>query len=151
VTLAVTLGVAEPFPDCAEPRVVLFRSLPDELEERVRVDLVGAAGPPFPLGVAGVLPLADGAALALASPELSLRHRELEQRWHDHLTEADRRPLRAHVVIRRGLPPAEARALFTVRRRGFRPHEVTAESFLLWRTDPTGWTELAHVPFAGRC
>jgi len=150
MTLAVTLGVAEPFPDCAEPRVVLFRALPDDFEERVRVDLVAAAGPPFPLGVAGVLPLVDGAALALASPELSVRRRELAHEWHDHLTEADRRPFRAHVVIRRGLPPAEARALFTVRRRAFRPHEVTAEAFLLWRCD-AAWTELARIPFAGRC
>ena len=150
MSLAVTLGVAEPFMDCAVPRVVLFRALPDGLEERVRVDLVAAAGPPFPLGVAGVLPLADGAALALASPELSRRRRQLEQQWHDDLTEADRRPFRAHVIIRRGLPPAEARALFTVRRRAFRPHEVTAESFVLWRAD-ADWIELAHIPFAGRC
>ena len=150
MSLAVTVGVAEPFPDCAEPRVVLFGALPDELEQRARIDLVDAAGPPFPLGVAGVLPLADGAALALASPELSLRRRELAQQWEGHLAEADRRPFRAHVVIRRGLPPAEARALFTVRRRAFRPHEVTAEAFLLWRCD-AAWTELARIPFAGRC
>jgi hypothetical protein len=74
MTLVVTLGVAEPFADCAEPHAVLFRAVPDELEERVRVDLVSVAGPPFPVGVAGVLPLADGAALALASASRPRRH-----------------------------------------------------------------------------
>ena len=151
MTLVVTLGVDEPFADCAQPRIVLFGALPDGLEERVRVDLVAAAGPPFPVGVAGVLPLADGAALALASPELSQRRHELAQRWHDELTEADRRPFRPHVVIGRDLPPAEARALFTVRRRAFRPHEVTAESFLLWRDGADGGTQLACIPFSDRC
>jgi hypothetical protein len=99
--------------------------------------------------VAGVLPLADGAALALASPELARRRRGLEGRWHDHLGETDRRPLRPHVIIQRGLAPAEARALFTVRRRAFRPYEVTADAFVLWRTEDT-WTELARIPFADR-
>lgn len=144
MTLVVTLGTAEPFADCVEPQAVLFRAVPDDLEARVRVDLVGAAGPPFPVGVAGVLPLPDGAALALASPELTLRHRELQEWWGESLAPVDRRPLRAHVVIRRGLAPAAARALFTVRRRAFRPHEVMAVAFVLWRDG----TELAHVPFS---
>lgn len=150
MSLIVTLGVIEPFTGCAEPHVVLFAALPDELEQRVRIDLVGAAGPPFPIGVAGVLPLPGGAALALASPELVRRRAALAGAWRAHLPAADARPFRPHVVIERGLEPAAARALFTVRRGSFRPHEVTADGFVLWREGPA-WTELAHIPFGDRC
>lgn len=131
------------------PHVVLFRAVPAELEEQVRVDLVRAAGPPFPVGVAGVLPLPGGAAYALVSPELADRHRELQQRWWDHLTPPDRRPLRPHVTVLREASPAEARATAAVLRRAFRAHQVRAEGFVLWRDDDGSWTELARIPFLG--
>lgn len=156
VTLAVEASAEARFAtDCARhggvPHVVLFRAVPGELEHRVRVDLVRAAGPPFPVGVAGVLPLADGVAYALVSPELTRRHRTLQQAWWDGLGERDRRPLRAHVLVQTGVPAAQARALVGILRRTLRPHEIRAEGFVLWRDDPDGRTELARIPFAGAC
>jgi hypothetical protein len=133
----------------SEPaRVALFRAVPTVLEERVRVDLVRLARPPFPVGVAGVLPLPTGVAYALASAELGERHRELQDAWWDELTLRDRRPLRPHVAVVRDLPAAEARSVYTVLRRAFRPYQVRAEGFVLWRAEQA-WTELAHIPFAG--
>jgi len=149
VPLAVSLAVDPAFDDCAEPRVVLFRALPEELEEQARIDLVELAGPPFPVGVAGVLPLPDGVALGLVSPELTRRHRELQLRWWPSLPATDRRPLRAHVVVARGLSPVAARSLLTVRRRQFRREQVRAAGFVLWQAADE-WTELAHVPFGER-
>jgi len=154
VTLAVEAAAQDRFAaDCAthggSPHVVLFRALPGPLERAARIDLVHAAGPPFPVGVAGVLPLSGGAAYALVSPELTRRRRALQQQWWPHLRERDQRPFRAHVALQTGAAAAEARALVGVLRRGFRPYEIRAEGFVLWRDDGDGWTELARIPFAG--
>lgn len=127
--------------------VTLFHAVPGELEERVRADLVAAAGPPFPVGVAGVLPLGRGAAYALASPELTRRHRELQQLWWNHLTRQDQQGFRPHITVQNKVEPAEARATVAVLRRGFRPFEVRADGFVLWRYDGGPWTELGRIPF----
>jgi hypothetical protein len=153
VTLAVDADAAARFAaQCAEhggvPHVVLFRAVPAALEERVRVDLVHIGGSPFPVGVAGVLPLPNGTAIGLVSPELVRRHRELQREWLDHLDDRDRRPLRPHVVVQRDVPPAVARATTNVLRRSFRPHQIRAEGWVLWQTSGDEWTELARVPFA---
>jgi 2'-5' RNA ligase len=133
--------------DDAGAHVTLFRAVPGAWEEQVRIDLVQAAGAPFPVGVAGVLPLTGGAAYALASPELARRHRVLRQWWWDHLTASDRRAFRPHVTVQSEASPAEARATVAVLRRAFRPYEVRAEGFVLWRDDGGTWTELARIPF----
>lgn len=158
-TLAVTLALDEAArlrfdaerarwsPQAGAARVVLFQALPGDIEERVRVDLVDVAGPPFPVGVAGVLPTRTGVAYGLVSPELSTRHQELQALWWPHLTERDRRRLRPNVVVVADVEPAAARAAHTVLRRAFRPHQITAEGFVLWRADEA-WTELARIPFS---
>jgi 2'-5' RNA ligase superfamily len=133
-------------PGAGAAHVVLFGEVPDEIEEQARIDLVDVAGPPFPLGVAGVLPLRTGVAYGLVSPELSARHQDLQNRWWHHLAAGDRRRLRPHVTVVAGVEPAAARAAHTVLRRAFRPYQITAEGFLLWRADDP-WTELARVPF----
>ena len=158
-TLAITLAI-EPaaqrrFEDeCARwsaspvrAHIALFRELPEEIEKEIRVELVGTAGPPFPIGVAGVLPMPTGVAYAIASPELLHRHHDLQNTLWSDLTPADRRPLRPHVVVLRDASAAEARAAYNVLRREFRAYQVRADGYLLWRTDDE-WTELAHIPFA---
>jgi 2'-5' RNA ligase len=127
--------------------VTLFHALPGELEARVRTDLALHAGPAFAVGVGGVLPLGRGAAYALVSTELAHRHRVLQQLWWPHLTAQDRQGYRPHVTVQNKVSPAEARATLTVLRRAFRPYEVRAEGFVLWRYDDGPWTELARVPF----
>lgn len=131
----------------APARVALFRELPESLEKDVRIELVGTAGPPFPIGVASVLPLPNGVAYAIASPELNDRHHDLQITWWAELTAVDRRPLRPHVAVMRDASPAEARAAYSVLRREFRAHQVRADGYVLWRTGEE-WTELARVPFA---
>lgn len=131
------------------PSVTVFHALPDALEERVRVDLVQAAGPPFAVGVAGVLPLPGGVAYALASAELTRRHHALQQWWWDDLAEPDRRGLRPHITVQNGVSAAAARATVTVLRRAFRPYEARAEAFVLWRDNAGRRTELARIPFTG--
>jgi hypothetical protein len=128
-------------------RIPLFRELPDELEKEIRVDLVGTAGPPFPIGVAGVLPMPSGVAYAIASPELLHRHHDLQMAWWGDLTPLDRRPLRPHVVVLRDVAAAEARAAYNVLRREFRAYQVRADGYVLWRAEAE-WAELARVPFA---
>lgn len=127
--------------------VTLFHAVPGELEEQVRADLVRAGGPAFPVGVAGVLPLGRGVAYALASTELTGRHRELQQLWWNHLTRQDRQGFRPHITVQNKVEPAQARATLAVLRRAFRPFEVRAEGFVLWRYDGGPWTELARIPF----
>jgi 2'-5' RNA ligase superfamily protein len=128
--------------------ITLFHAVPGELEEDARADLVELAEPPFTVGVAGVLPLGRGTAYALASPELVRRHRVLQQRWWPHLTGQDQQPLRAHVTVQNKVEPAQARATLAVLRRSFRPFQLRAEGFVLWRYDGGPWTELARIPFA---
>jgi 2'-5' RNA ligase len=127
--------------------VTMFHALPGELEEQARIDLVHEAGPPFPVGVAGVLPLGRGAAYALAAPELVRRHRALQQRWWEHLGPQDRHGFRPHITVQNTVTPAEARATVAVLRRAFRPYEAQAAAFVLWRHDDGPWTELARIPF----
>jgi hypothetical protein len=50
------------------------------------------------------------------------------------------------VVVQSGVDPAAARATLTVLRHAFRPYEVRAEGFVLWRADDP-WAELGRVPF----
>ena len=154
VTLAVEPDAQRRFDDeCArwsrsraQGRIALFRELPADLEEQARVDLVDLGGPPFPIGVAGVLPFPTGVAFGLASPELLARRQELATLWWPHLGARDRRGFRPHVVVLRDVVGAEARAAYQVLRREFRPYQVRAEGFILWRTgDP--WTELAQIRF----
>jgi hypothetical protein len=154
VTLAIDAAAQQRFdaerarwsPAGGVAHVVLFHELPGELEEQVRTDLVDIAGPPFPVGVAGVLPTAAGVAYGLVSPELSLRHQELQNLWWQHLGPRDRRRLRADAMVVVGVDPVAARAAHTVLRRTFRPHQITAEGFVLWRAEDP-WTELSRVPF----
>ncbi len=127
--------------------VTLFHAVPGELEMQVRADLALHAGPVFAVGVAGVLPLGRGTAYALVSTELAHRHRKLQQLWWPRLTDQDRQGFRPHVTVQNKVSPAEARATLTVLRRAFRPYEVRAEAFVLWRYDDGPWTELARVPF----
>jgi 2'-5' RNA ligase len=159
VTLAVEPGAQQRFdaerhrlfpaggPD-AGAHIALFCAVPGYLEERARVDLVRVAGSPFPVGVAGVLPLARGAAYALAAPELARRQKELRELWWEHLTPRDQEAFRPHVTVQNGVSPAEARATVTLLRRAFRPHQIRAEGFVLWRDDGGPWTELARIPFS---
>ena len=154
VTLAIDAAAQQRFdterarwsPGAGAAHVVLFGEVPDEIEEQARIDLVDVAGPPFPVGVAGVLPLRTGVAYGLVSPALSARHQELQGLWWQHLTIRDRPRLRPHVTVVTGVEPAAARAAHTVLRRAFRPCQITAEGFVLWRADEP-WTELARVPF----
>jgi 2'-5' RNA ligase len=131
----------------AEPaHLTLFESVPSDLEEQVRVDLVHVAGPAFPIGVAGVLPTSTGVAYALISPELLVRRKQLQNLWWEHLDGRDRRPYRPHVTVVTGADPATARAALTVLRRAFQRYQARADGFVLWRaTEP--WTELARIPF----
>jgi hypothetical protein len=133
--------------DSVTARISLFRELPDAIDNAIRIDLVGTAGPPFPIGVAGVLPLPSGVAYTIASPELLHRHHDLQISWWPDLAPADRRPLRPHVMVLRDVSAAEARAAYAVLRREFRAYQVRAEGYVLWRTDDE-WTELARIPFA---
>jgi 2'-5' RNA ligase len=127
--------------------VTLFHAVPGELEAQVRADLVDVAGPPFPVGIAGVLPLGRGAAYALASTELAQRHRALQKRWWVHLTRQDQQGFRPHITVQNKVEPATARSTVAVLRRAFRPFEVRAEGFVLWRYDGGPWTELGRIPF----
>ncbi|HEX3335943.1 MAG TPA: 2'-5' RNA ligase family protein [Jatrophihabitans sp.] len=159
VTLALEAGAQERF-DAERARwfpadrsevgahVTLFQCLRGELEERVRVDLVQHAGPPFPVGVAGVLPLSGGTAYALAAPELARRQRVLQQLWWAELTAQDRQGFRPHITVQQQVSAAEARATVTVLRRAFRPFQFRAEGYRVWRNNDGPWTELARIPFA---
>jgi hypothetical protein len=95
-----------------------------------------------------VLPLSNGVAYAIASPELTYRHHDLQNAWWPDLTATDRRPLRPHAILLNDAPPAAARAAYNVLRREFRAFQVRAEGYVLWRVGEGEWTELAHIPFA---
>lgn len=127
--------------------VTLFHAVPGELEAQVRNDLVQACRPTFAVGVAGVLPLGRGVAYALASPELTRRHRALQQQWWPHLTAQDRQGFRPHITVQNKVSPAEARSTLALLRRTFRPYEIDATGFVLWRYDDGPWTELARFDF----
>jgi 2'-5' RNA ligase len=127
--------------------VTLFHAIPGELEAQVRTDLADAAGPEFEVGVASVLPLGRGVAYALAAPELTTRHRRLQQLWWPHLTAQDRQGFRPHITVQNKVEPAEARATLAVLRRRFRPHQVRALGFALWRYDGGPWHLLDRIPF----
>ncbi|MDT4948192.1 MAG: hypothetical protein QOJ37_787 [Pseudonocardiales bacterium] len=128
--------------------VTLFHALPGALEPQVRADLGEVSGAAFPVRVAGIVALGRGVAYLLASPEVTRRHRVLQRLWWPHLTAQDQHGLRPHVTVQNKVEPAEARATLAVLRRSFRPYDVTAVGFELWRYDDGPWTHLARIPFA---
>ena len=127
--------------------IQLFREIPGEIAPSVRLDLADTAGPAFPVGIAAVLPLANGVAYGLLSAELTHRHRGLQESWWPHLTERDQRPLRAFVAVQNDVSPAEARSTLGLLRRGFRPFEIRATGFVLWQLVDESWTELDRFDF----
>jgi hypothetical protein len=128
--------------------VLLFRELPGEIGPAVRLDLADAAGPAFPIGVAGVLPLPHGVAYGLLAAELTHRYRGLQESWWPHLAERDQRTLRPYIAVQNDVSPARARATVTTLRRTFRPYEIRATAFVLWRRAGDSWTELDRFEFA---
>lgn len=127
--------------------VTLFHAVPGALESEVRADLADVAGPPFAVDVTRVMPLGRGAAYAMASDELTRRHRELQRRWAAHLTRQDSQPLRVHVTVQNKVDPAEAGRTVESLRAEFVPFATTATGFRLWRYDNGPWTKLAEFPF----
>ena len=127
--------------------VTLFHAVPGELRPTVEDDLRAAAGPPFDVAVERVQPLGRGAAYALASPELALRHRALQQAWWAHLTAQDRQGFRPHVTVQNKVDAATAKRTVEQLRAAFVPFTARALGFALWRYDGGPWTRLTTVPF----
>jgi hypothetical protein len=161
--LAVTLAIddqsrrrfdelrAQLWPDApaSARHIQLFREVPGEIAPSVKLDLADATGPAFPVGVAAVLPLANGVAYGLLSAELTQLHRGLQESWWPHLAEHDQRPLRAYVEVQNEVSPAEARATVFKLRRGFRPYQIQATAFVLWQVVDDVWTELERFELTG--
>ncbi|SER05508.1 2'-5' RNA ligase family protein [Microlunatus flavus] len=123
--------------------LTLFHAVPGEHEGRVRADLADAAGRgPLPLRVSGVMSLGRGAAYAVDSPELARRHRALQEAWAPWLTRQDSQALRAHVTVQNKVDASVARETVETLRATFRPSDVEAEGFDLWRYDGGPWTHL---------
>jgi 2'-5' RNA ligase len=129
--------------------VTLFHAVPGDALAVVTDDLAAAASrAPFPITVAGLLPLGRGVAYRLVSTELSGLHRGLQTRWWDTLTAQDREGFRAHVTVQNKVRPEEARATLDELNARFLPFQAEARGLLLWRYDGGPWTALRRFAFA---
>jgi len=123
--------------------LTLFHAVPGELEGRVRDDLAEVAGEgPVALRIDRVMTLGRGAAYAVDSPDLARRHEVLQGRWWSHLTRQDQQGLRAHVTLQNKVDAAVAKETVETLRARFRPSDVEAPGFDLWRYDGGPWTHL---------
>jgi 2'-5' RNA ligase len=129
--------------------VTLFHAVPGNALAAAVDDLTAAAArAPFPVTVAGLLPLGRGVAYRLVSTELISLHRGLQERWWETLTAQDRQGLRAHVTVQNKVRPDLARATLDTLSARFRPFQAQARGLLLWRYEGGPWTALHRFAFA---
>ena len=123
--------------------LTLFHAVPGRLETQVRQDLAAAVDDGA-LGVrfTRVVSLGRGAAYTVESPDLVRRHAGMQRAWWSALTRQDQQSLRPHVTLQNKVEPAVARETVRSLQSTFRPFEVEAPGFDLWRYDGGPWTRL---------
>ena len=131
--------------------VSLFHALPGEQHSLVAERLAGlaAATASFSAEVHDVMRLGRGVAYALRAEALDRLHAALRRDWLEWLTPQDRQPFRPHVVVQNKVDPKEAQALYAKLSGSFRPFDVQAVSFLLWRYEGGPWTPAGEFQLAG--
>ena len=103
--------------------------------------------PPFPLLVAGVMPLGRGVAYRIESETLTALRTRLGTRFDSVLTRQDREKFRPHITVQNKVAPQTARALCDHLTQHFVPFTAMAEGFQLFFYRGGPWSPLAAVPF----
>ena len=130
--------------------VTLFHALPPSAEDEVRRLLGLLARNPAPSAtITGVMKLARGTALDIASPAMVELHGLIAERLHGLLGPQDARRLRLHITIQNKVQPREAKALQTEMGRNLEPRAFRFRGFGLYAWKEGLWYPIADYPFRG--
>lgn len=128
----------------------LFHHLAPELAAELKQRLVAATrGAPSPQAVlADVIPLGQGVALRIRSPELAGIRAELADAFAPMLVPQDRAGWRAHVTIQNKAEPPAAKALLAEMRAAFRPRPLRIAGLASWWYRGGPWEPHSRHMFA---
>lgn len=130
--------------------LTLFHKLPGEDPGALLAAIAPVTRrPPFPMLVAGLMPLGRGVAYEIRSEALLALRKALAEPWREILTGQDREKFRPHVTVQNKVSPAEARETLDALAAEFAPFTATAEGLQLWHYRGGPWAPLAAVPFGG--
>lgn len=133
-----------------QAHVTMFHAVPGEHLPAVRDAVTQVCRrPPFTVPVTGVRSLGRGAALTLASPELTEVRADLARAFGPWLTRQDAQRFDAHVTVQNFVRPETARALVERLSEGFEAWEVRATGVGVHRYLGGPWELLDDVPFSG--
>lgn len=130
--------------------LTMFHALPPSLEDEVRDQLKAlVAGPPPVATVAGLINLGSGVAYRVVSDNLDAIRETLADHFHGSLSAQDAAGWRAHVTIQNKVAPRDAKSLFDLLERDFRPRALTIHGLALHRYLGGPWQTLGRWSFRG--
>lgn len=113
--------------------LTLFHHLPPSVEPELRRRLSQATMRKRPLATTSkILNLGKGVAIGVESPELDAIRGELADVFNGLLIPQDAAGWRPHITIQNKVPPAEAKMLFSIMEKGFRPRSVQICGLAAW-------------------
>lgn len=130
--------------------VTLFHALPPSAEDEVR-RLLGALAKNSPpeARITGLMKLARGTALEVASAGMVDLHDQISERLHGLLGPQDALRLRLHITIQNKVQPREAKALQAEMARTLEPCTFRFRGFGLYAWEEGLWRPVADYPFRG--
>jgi hypothetical protein len=131
--------------------VTLFRALPPSAEAELRDELSAKAREfaPLPARFDGVMSLAGGTALSIASPAMVALRSELGEQFRGLLTPQDAAEPRLHVTVQNKVSERTARALQAELARTLEPRDFRFAGLALHRYRAGPWEFVKRWSFRG--
>lgn len=129
--------------------VTMFHALPGDQEAAIvqTLERVCSQTPVLPLHFPKLRFLGRGIAVELDCSALIDLRKQLATGWADWLTQQDQQGYRPHVTIQNKVDSIEARQLYTVLDRTWKPFDGYGEGVLLWRYQGGPWNFVQEFPF----
>lgn len=129
--------------------VTMFHALPSDQEAAIvqTLEQVCSQTHVLPLRFPKLRFLGRGIAAELDCPELVDLRNQLATDWSEWLTPQDQQGYRPHVTIQNKVASIEARQLFTVLDRSWKPIDGYGEGLLLWRYQGGPWDFIREFSF----
>ncbi len=136
--------------DRVPAHLTLFHALPGPLEAEIveHVAAVAAREAPFPMRVAGPVPLGRGVAFRIESERLAAVRAAIAAPFRERLTGQDRQRFRPHVTVQNKVTPEAARRTLADLAAAFEPFEAIAEGVQLWHYAGGPWRPAGAIAFA---
>jgi len=134
-----------------DAHITLFRHLPPGhlAEIKTRLSALAAASPPPTAFISDIMPLGNGVAYRVESPELLSMRDELAEAFYGLLTPQDMARPRLHITVQNKVEPVVAQALFAELSGSFLPRALRISGLSAHYYMGGPWQEIARWSFRG--